>query len=82
MTTMILQVPNSQVSWFEQMVRTMGWNFSKGDTRTEEVPNERVFETYVDELLNMFKTDQISQEDVDRECELVKEELYDTRASL
>ena len=38
-----------------------------------------VFENEVDELLTMFNTDQISQEDVDRECELVREELYDAR---
>lgn len=82
MTTMVLQVPNSQVNWFEQMVRTMGWSFSKKNTSMEDVSNERVFEADVDELLNMFKTDQISQEDIDKECELVKAELYDTRASL
>jgi len=38
-----------------------------------------VFEAEVDELLSMFNTDQISQEEVDRECELVREELYDAR---
>ena len=32
-----------------------------------------------DKLLSMLNTDQISQEEVDRECELVREELYDAR---
>ena len=80
MTTMTVQIPSSQVGWFEQMIRTMGWVFKKEETpdvTTMEKP--RVFEAEVDELLTMFNTDQISQEDVDRECELVREELYDAR---
>ena len=35
----------------------------------------QVFESEVDELLRMFNTDQITQDEVDRECELVKEEM-------
>lgn len=80
MTTMTVQIPSSQVGWFEQMIRTMGWVFKKEET--PDVPateKPRVFEAEVDELLTMFNTDQISQEDVDRECELVREELYDAR---
>ena len=78
MTTMTVQIPNNQVGWFEQMIQAMGWVFKK-----EEAPvktgNSRVFEAEVDELLSMFNTDQISQEEIDRECELVKEELYNAR---
>lgn len=29
MTTMTLRIPNGQVSWFEQMVQTMGWDYRK-----------------------------------------------------
>ena len=36
----------------------------------------RVFEAEVEELLSMFKTDQISQEEIDCECELVRQNLY------
>ncbi|MBR6445191.1 MAG: hypothetical protein IKS94_01960 [Prevotella sp.] len=36
----------------------------------------RVFEAEVEELLSMFKTDQISQEEIDNECELVRQNLY------
>ena len=35
----------------------------------------RVYEAEVDELLSMFNTDQISQEEIDRECELVRAEF-------
>ncbi|MBR6867258.1 MAG: hypothetical protein IKN02_03395 [Prevotella sp.] len=80
MTTMTVQIPSSQVGWFEQMLRTMGWVFRKEDTPdVAETEKTRVFETEIDELLTMFNTDKISQEDVDRECELVREELYDAR---
>lgn len=34
MATMTLQVPLSQIGWFEQMVRTMGWSFTREDTPT------------------------------------------------
>ena len=29
MSTFTLQIPNAQVGWFEQMVKSMGWVFSK-----------------------------------------------------
>jgi len=80
MTTMTVQIPSSQVGWFEQMIRTMGWVFKKEETPDVTATEKpRVFEAEVDELLTMFSTDQISQEDVDRECELVREELHDAR---
>lgn len=41
---MTLQVPNSQLGWFEQMVRTMGWSFSKEDTPKASSIGQRVFE--------------------------------------
>ena len=33
MATMTLQIPLSQIGWFEQMVRTMGWSFKREDTK-------------------------------------------------
>ena len=80
MTTMTVQIPNSQVGWFEQMVQAMGWRFKKDETSAKtRVKKARVYDAEIDELLSMFQTNQISQEDIDRECELVKEELYDAR---
>ena len=81
MTTMTLQIPNSQVGWFEQMVRTMGWQMTKKVTKPKAAATtpKRVFEKEVDELLTLFNTDQISHEDVDKECELVREELYNAQ---
>ena len=77
---MTVQIPTGQVGWFEQMLRSMGWVFRKEETPgTVVMEKPRVFEAEVDELLTMFKTDQISQEDVDRECEIVREELYNAR---
>ncbi len=32
MLTFTLQIPAEQVGWFEQMVKTMGWKFSKKET--------------------------------------------------
>ena len=78
MTTMTVQIPNSQVSWFEQMIRAMGWVFKK-EENVVIADKPQVFEAEVNELLSMFNTDQISQEEVDRECELVKEEMYHAR---
>ena len=34
MVTMTVQIPNAQVGWFEQMVRNLGWSFSKSDTHS------------------------------------------------
>lgn len=79
MTTMTVQIPTGQVGWFEQMLRSMGWAFRKEETSARASEKPRVFEAEVNELLSMFNTDQISQEEVDRECELVREELYDAR---
>ena len=36
MSTFTLQIPTEQVGWFEQMVRTMGWAFSRGES-TENI---------------------------------------------
>lgn len=79
MTTMTVQIPNSQVSWFEQMIRAMGWVFKKEENADVAEDRPQTFEAEVDELLGMFNTDQISQDEVDRECELVKDELYHAR---
>ena len=32
MSTFTLQIPSAQVGWFEQMVQSMGWVFSKSET--------------------------------------------------
>ena len=32
MSTITLHIPTSEVGWFEQMVRTMGWTFTKSDS--------------------------------------------------
>ena len=32
MSTFTLQIPTAQVGWFEQMVQSMGWVFSKKET--------------------------------------------------
>lgn len=34
---MTLQVPASQVGWFEQMIRTMGWSFQREDTSPKAI---------------------------------------------
>ena len=47
--------------------------FNKEECHAVVTDDPRALEAEVDELLSMFKTDQISQEEVDRECELVKE---------
>ena len=61
------------------MLRSMGWAFRKEETPSRVSEKPHGCEAEVDELLSMFNTDQISQEEVDRECELVREELYDAR---
>ena len=29
MTTVTIQIPNNQMGWFEQMIKSMGWKFRK-----------------------------------------------------
>ena len=77
MTTMTVQIPNAQVGWFEQMIKSMGWRFKKEESTT----SIKSLDSEVDELLALFKTDSISQEEIDSECELVREELYNERQS-
>ena len=37
---MTLQIPSAQVGWFEQMVKSMGWSFTRTDIpATEERPS-------------------------------------------
>lgn len=79
MTTMTVQIPNSQVGWFEQMIRAMGWMFKKEEGATVGTDIPRKPDAELDALLAAFRTDEISQEEIDRECELVREELYHER---
>ena len=32
MSTFTVHIPSEQVGWFEQMIRTMGWTFSRRET--------------------------------------------------
>jgi len=32
MSTITLQIPSSEVGWFEQMLRTRGWTFTRSNT--------------------------------------------------
>ena len=79
MTTMTVQIPNSQIGWFEQMVRAMGWMFKKEEGAAIGTEISRKPDAELDALLAAFRTDEISQEEIDRECELVREELYHER---
>lgn len=40
MATMTLQIPTEQVGWFEQMVRSMGWRFTKNDSTADTIVDE------------------------------------------
>ena len=40
MATMTLQIPTEQVGWFEQMVRTMGWVFTRNDSTTDATADD------------------------------------------
>ena len=40
MATMTLQIPTDQVGWFEQMVRSMGWRFTKNDSTSDTTVDE------------------------------------------
>lgn len=56
--------------------------FNKEETLADNTDNICALEAEVDELLCMFNTDQITQEEVDLECELVREDLHDARQTL
>ena len=47
--------------------------FNKEESPAVITDDSRAFEAEVDELFNMFNTNQISQEEVDRECEKDRE---------
>ena len=36
MSTMTLHIPSAQIGWFEQMVKSMGWSFTRTDDSAEE----------------------------------------------
>ena len=79
MMTMTVQIPNNQAGWFEQMVSAMGWIFTKSTTDDTTTSPKTVYENDVDELLSLFKTDKIGQEEISKECECVREEIYAAR---
>ena len=37
----INNIPASELGWFEQMIHSMGWNFSKTVSNEADVPDER-----------------------------------------
>ena len=78
MTTRTINLPNEQLGLLEQLAFTLGWTFQNDEPATK-VEKLRVFTNEVKKLREIFNTDQISQEEIDRECELVKEELYSER---
>ena len=39
MSTMTLHIPSAQVGWFEQMVKSMGWSFTRTDDSSDEQPS-------------------------------------------
>lgn len=39
MSIMTLHIPSAQVGWFEQMVKSMGWSFTRTDNPSEEQPS-------------------------------------------
>lgn len=41
MSTFTIQIPVEQVSWFEQMIQTMGWTFRKKETSSQAFTKER-----------------------------------------
>jgi len=41
MSTFTIQIPVEQVSWFEQMIQTMGWTFRKNETSSQAFTKER-----------------------------------------
>ena len=36
MSTVTIQIPSSQIGWFEQMVKSMGWSFSRTENPAKE----------------------------------------------
>ena len=40
MSTMTLHIPTEQIAWFEQMVRAMGWSFTREDKA--DTPQEQI----------------------------------------
>ena len=41
MATVTVQIPNAQVSWFEQMVRSLGWTFRREESASVESGDEK-----------------------------------------
>ena len=41
MATVTVQIPNAQVSWFEQMVRSLGWTFRREGSASVEPGDEK-----------------------------------------
>ena len=41
MSTITLHIPTSEVGWFEQMIQTMGWTFTRNDSSSVVVEKKR-----------------------------------------
>ena len=50
MSTFTLQIPTAQAGWFEQMVQSMGWVFSKSETTEAVSASEKRTRKAIEEL--------------------------------
>lgn len=82
MTTMTLSVPNNDVSVFKLIVQRMGWILQRETeenpafTRTEMKAAEKRGQQ-LDQFVQKFRTDDISEEDIFAEVDAVRQQMYE-----
>ena len=82
MTTMTLEIPNSDVSMFKLIVERMGWLLQRETsdqpqfTRSEIQAAKKRGDT-MRQFIETFRTDEISEKDIWAECEAVRQEMYE-----
>ena len=75
MATMTLTIPNSDVSLFTLMAERMGWVLQGEPTKQPKAAKKR--RQTIDYFIDLFRTDEITEEEILAECDAVRQEMYE-----
>lgn len=80
MATMVLSVPNSEISLFKQLISKLGWKLEKeisSSCTSNEMEIARKRSQQLDYFIEAFRTEELKEADVLAEVEAVRKEMYE-----
>ena len=84
MATMTLEIPNSDISMFKLIVERMGWLLKRETTEqqrftSDEIQTAKIRGKKLRQFIEKFRTDEISEDEINAECEAVRQKMYEER---